>query len=146
MIRLIIPEDKPVEKVDAWKPTIAFLERVAEAEAIRVEAVILHSHPDGSIGCYDGEADFDGYTVTLCSGQDKETILHELAHLSVNDYHSRKWAIETMRLHSKYLSPKKALHADRVLAIEYRSARPVFAVKYGFAAPKERRGEACGRR
>lgn len=146
MIRLIVPQDKPVEKVDAWKPTIAFLERVSEAESIRVEAVILHSHPDGSIGCYDGEADFDEYTVSLCSGQDKETILHELAHLSVNDYHSRKWAIETMRLHSKYLSAKKALHADRVLAIEYRSARPLFAVKYGFAAPKERRGEACGRR
>jgi hypothetical protein len=146
MIRLIVPEDKPAEKVDAWKPTIAFLERVAEAEKIRVEAVILHSHPEGSLGCFDGEADFDEYTVTLCSGQDKETILHELAHLSVNDYHSRKWAIETMRLHSKYLSPKKALHADRVLAIEYRSARPLFAAKYGFNSPKERRGDACGRR
>jgi len=146
MIRLIVPEDKPVEKVDAWKPTIAFLERVSEAEKIRVEAVILHSHPEGSLGCYDGEADFDEYTVTLCSGQDKETILHELAHLAVSDWHSRKWAAETMRLHSKYLSPRKALHADRVLAIEYRSARPLFALKYGFAAPKERRGEASGRK
>ena len=146
MIEVRIPPEKPAAQVAKWRPTIAFLRRVAAAEKIHVTAIILHAHPAGTIGCYDGEADFDEATIALCSGQDKETVLHELAHLSSNDYHGKKWATEVMRLHSKYLPKAKALHADRVLAIEYRSARPLFAAKYGFHAPKERRGEASGRK
>lgn len=146
MIEVRIPPEKPAAQVAKWRPYISFLRRVAAAEKIHVNAIILHAHPTGTIGCYDGEADFDEATISLCSGQDKETILHELAHLSSDDYHGKKWATELMQLHSKYLSPKKALHADRVLAIEYRSARPLFFSKYGFHAPKERRGEVSGRK
>lgn len=146
MIEVQIPPEKPAAQVAKWRPIISFLRRVAAAEKITVNAIILHAHPTGTIGCYDGEADFDEATISLCSGQDKETVLHELAHLSSDDYHGKKWSTELMRLHSKYLSPKKALHADRVLAIEYRSARPLFFTKYGFHAPKERRGEGSGRK
>lgn len=140
MISYLIPPDKPAEQVRKWQPILRFLARVSNAEGIEVRAVALHNHPEGTVACYDGETDFDEKRIDLCGGQDRETVLHELAHLESDDYHGKRWASSLMHLHGKYLSPKRAAHADRVLAIEYRAARPLFRLKYGFAAPKERRG------
>jgi len=130
-VELRIPEGKPEDQVARWRPTIRFLERVAKAEGINVAAVQLHNHPPGSRACYDGEADFDESLITLCGGQDRETVLHELAHLQTQTWHKRSWALALVRLHERWLSPRKCARADRSLAHDYPKARRVYRAKYG---------------
>lgn len=130
-MELRIPEGKPEDQVERWRPTIRFLERVAKAEGINVAAVQLHNHPIGSRSCYDGEADFDESVIALCSGQDRETVLHELAHLQTQTWHKRSWAQALFRLHERWLSPRKCAKADRALARDYPKARRVYRAKYG---------------
>ncbi len=140
MIEIIIPPEKPESEVRRWYPILRFLKRVAAAEKIEVRTVALHAHAPGTVSCYDGETDFDEKRIDLCSGQDKETVLHELAHLESDDYHGKRWSMSLMHLHQKYLPKARCEHADRVLAIEYRAARPLFRERYGVSAPRERRG------
>ena len=130
-MELRIPEGKPEDQVERWRATIRFLERVAKAEGINVAAVQLHNHPIGSRACYDGEADFDESVIALCSGQDRETVLHELAHLQTQTWHKRSWAQALFRLHARWLSPRKCAKADRALARDYPKARRVYRAKYG---------------
>jgi hypothetical protein len=42
-----------------------------------------------------------------------------------------------MALHRLYLPKARCLRADRVLAMEYRSARPLYLARYGHSAPKK---------
>ena len=74
--------------------------------------------------------------IEFCGGQDRETALHEIAHLITKEGHSRIWAVALMALHRRYLSPDRCHRADRVLAMEYRSARPLYLERYGSAAPR----------
>lgn len=116
---------------------VAFTRRVAEAEGIDLREIRLHAHARGSIACYDAQASWEDHFVEFCGGQNRETALHELAHLIVEDYHSKTWAVCLMALHRTYLPPARARRADRVLAMEYRSARPLYLARYGHSAPKK---------
>lgn len=135
VIRVIVPNDKPEAATRLWSPVIAFTRRVAKAEGINLEEIHLHHHPKGATACYDAEASWEDHWIAFCGGQNRETVLHELAHLIVEDYHSKAWATATMALHRAYLPPARCRRADRVLAMEYRSARPVYAARYGENAP-----------
>lgn len=135
MVALIVPPDKSPEAVRKWLPVVAFTRRVAKAEGINLIEIRLHSHARGSIACYDAQASWEDHFVEFCGGQNRETALHELAHLVVEDYHSRVWATALMALHRTYLPPARCQRADRVLAMEYRSARPLYLARYGHAAP-----------
>jgi hypothetical protein len=135
VIRVVVPNDKPEAATRRWSPVLAFAKRVAKAERINLEEIRLHHHPKGSIACFDAEASWEDHWIAFCGGQNRETALHELAHLVVEDYHSKTWAVALMALHRAYLPPARCRRADRVLAMEYRSARPLYAARYGENPP-----------
>jgi hypothetical protein len=137
VIPLVVPEDKPADAVKRWTPVIAFTRRIAKMEKVHIDEIRLHSHPIGAEACYDAEASWeDRAVIEFCGGQNRETALHELAHLITKEGHSRIWAFALMALHRRYLSPERCGRADRVLAMEYRSARPLYLERYGSAAPR----------
>lgn len=142
-MHIIVPPDKPAADTARWQPTLRFLQRVVDGEHVRLDAVHLHHHPrrpDGSrpVACYCGEADWEFHTLTLCGGQDRLTVLHEVAHLIVEDYHTVIWSAEVMRLHRVWLPADDVQHADRLLAMEYRKARSLYRSVYGASAPRMR--------
>ena len=136
MTRLVVPEGKPAAAVRRWAPVLRFTRRVAEAERVKLEEIRLHSHPRGAQACFDAQASWEDHFIEFCGGQNRETALHELAHLIVEDYHSKTWAVSLMALHARYLPAERCKRADRVLAIEYRSARPLYLARYGSSAPR----------
>jgi hypothetical protein len=146
VIRVVVPNDKPEAATRRWSPVLAFTKRVAKAERIVLDEIRLHHHPKGSIACFDAEASWEDHWIAFCGGQNRETALHELAHLVVEDYHSKAWAIALMALHRAYLPPARCRRADRVLAIEYRSARPLYAARYGENPPPFKSDKTARRR
>jgi hypothetical protein len=146
VIRVIVPNDKPDTAVRRWSSVLAFTKRVAKAERIVLDEIRLHHHPKGSIACFDAEASWEDHWIAFCGGQNRETALHELAHLVVEDYHSKTWATALMALHRAYLPPARCRRADRVLAIEYRSARPLYAARYGENPPPFKSDKTARRR
>lgn len=142
-MQIIVPPDKPAADTARWQPILRYLQRVVDGEHVRLDTVYLHHHPrrpDGSrqVACFCGEADWQDHTLTLCGGQDRITILHEIAHMIVEDHHTAIWSAETMRLHRVWLPADQVQHADRLLAIEYRKARGLYRSVYGAPAPRLR--------
>lgn len=140
-MRIVIPPDKPAESVAKWRPILQYLQHVASVESVRVDEVRLHHHANRSrkrpaLACYAAEADWDHHTIDLCGGQDKATVLHEIAHLLTEEHHTRRWSAVLMRLHRQYLPPRKVQRADRMLAMEYPKARPLYRERYGAPAPR----------
>jgi len=143
---VVVPPEKPADDVARWQPTLRYLQRVVDAEGVRLDEVHLHHHPrrrDGRrrVACFCAEADWETHTLTLCGGQDRQTILHEVGHLIVEDYHTAIWSAETMRLHRVWLPAHRVQHADRLLAMEYRKARGLYRAVYGAPAPRSRNRE-----
>ena len=91
MIALIVPPDKSPEAVKKWLPVVAFTRRVAKAEGINLKEIRLHSHPRGSIACYNAQASWEDHFVEFCGGQNRETALHELAHMWFGDLVTMDW-------------------------------------------------------
>jgi hypothetical protein len=146
VIRLVVPDGKPEAATKRWSPVVAFTKRVAKAEGINLQEIRLHYHPTATIACFDAEASWEEQWVAFCGGQNRETALHELAHLVVEDYHSKAWAVALMALHRAYLPPTRCRRADRVLAIEYRAARPLYAARYEENAPPFKSDKVARRR
>lgn len=134
-VEVIIPPDKPAQAVARWQPIIRYTKKVAELEGIDLRQIILHSHPAGSMACYMAEADWEAHSITLCGGQDRQTALHELAHLLIEDYHTRFWAQELFRMHRLYLPANRVGRADRMVAKEYPKARQLYSSVYGTRPP-----------
>lgn len=136
MAKLIIPDDKPLQSVEKWLPIFDYLVKVAKAEGIPVKEMRVHSHPAGTYACWDAEADFDEMSVTFCGGQDRETVLHELAHLLVEDHHTRVWAQELFRMHRLYLPKHRVARADRAVARDYQKGMSLYKEVYGCRIPR----------
>lgn len=86
-----------------WGSAIEWMKEVFAQEGIVVKRVLIHYH-DGvkKTKCPLGEA--DGEEFMLCtSPYDKDTMLHELAHVCTPGTHSREWANEYLMLVDKYL-------------------------------------------
>ena len=92
-----------------WKPTLLMLEQVLADKKWKLNWVRIHSHlgvsrsPRHSMAWVDKDTD----TMMLCHF-DKDTMLHEIAHLPKDDAHSDAWAKRLWELQETYLNKKDA--------------------------------------
>lgn len=78
--------------------------------------------------------DKDTDTMLLCHF-DKDTMLHEIAHLPKDDAHSDAWAKRLWDLQETYLSKKDATAAHLELT-RYLSGRRLYIKKFGKKPPR----------
>jgi len=96
-----------------WRPTLEMLALVAARKRRRLRWVRVHEH----LGARREPAHPFGWVVTesgemfLCS-YDKETALHEFAHLVTGDSHGDAWARACFELHRGFLAPGAVRAAD----------------------------------
>ena len=119
-----------------WKPTLQLMDRVLREKKWKLVWVRVHSHlgvktsPNHSQAWVDKDTD----TMMLCHF-DKETMLHEVAHLPKDDAHSDVWARRLWKLQSEYLTPREAKRAHLELT-RYRAGVRLWAKTYGSKPPK----------
>ena len=108
---------------------LRFLKRIAKKEQIEVLKVGFHPHhrPD----CFDAETDFEDKSIVFCGSIDRITVLHELAHLSVDQPHTRAWAERLLEYHDRYLPADVRARADRSIALNYGKGATAYYRKYG---------------
>lgn len=90
----------------AWGATLSWMLDVANQEGIEVRKVQVHWHKDlYGRKCPLGEADATLNEIMLCTHiYDKDTIIHELAHLGSVGVHGASWSRKFLELITKYLS------------------------------------------
>lgn len=119
-----------------WRPTLQLLDKVIKAKRWKLNWVRIHSHlgvkrsPRHSQAWVDKDTD----TMMLCHF-DKETMLHEIAHLPKDDGHSDAWAKRLWDLQDKFLSKKDAAEAHLELT-RYLSGRRIYIKKFGVKPPR----------
>lgn len=119
-----------------WKPTLLLLDKVLREKKWKLNWVRIHSHlgvkrsPRHSQAWVDKDTD----TMLLCHF-DKDTMLHELAHLPKDDAHSDAWAKRLWELQETYLSKKDAAAAHLEIT-RYLSGRRIYIKKFGVKPPK----------
>ena len=98
--------------------------------------VRIHSHlgakrsPRHSMAWVDKDTD----TMMLCHF-DKDTMLHEIAHLPKDDAHSDAWAKRLWDLQETYLNQKDC-QAAHLEITRYLSGRRIYIKKFGEKPPK----------
>lgn len=107
---------------------LTFLRRIATRENIEVRKIDFH--PRHRPDCFDAETDFDEKSITFCGSIDRITVLHELAHLAVDQPHTRAWAERLLELHQEYLPPDVRRRADRSIALNYGKGATAYYRKY----------------
>lgn len=119
-----------------WKPTLTLLDLVNKEKKLKLSWVRIHSHlgakksPSHAMGWADDES----RTMFLCHF-DKETMLHEAAHLITIGSHTDRWAKTLFDLYDLYLPKKQARKAQDEMG-RYLSGRRVYLKKFGSRAPK----------
>lgn len=104
-----------------WQPLIDWVKKVAVAEGIYVSLLEIHYHDSKSVKCPLGEAGKDTPTVMLCTFyDDKDTALHELAHVATPGFHSAEWSELFLKLINKWLSGKARARAVYHACRDYR--------------------------
>lgn len=114
------------EAWELWKPTLTLLDRVLLEKKWELKWVRIHSHLGAKRSPRHSQAwvDKDTNTMLLCHF-DKDTMLHELAHLPKDDAHSDAWALRLWKLQEEYLS-KKDLVVARYDLTRYLSGRRLY--------------------
>jgi hypothetical protein len=78
-----------------WRPTLRFVAKVCQEQGIALKRVHVHYHPEGEDSIPSshpfGEAEYWNGVIYLCAW-DEDTILHELAHVWSESWHTPKWA------------------------------------------------------
>ncbi|AIC47791.1 hypothetical protein Rhola_00009910 [Rhodoluna lacicola] len=119
-----------------WKPTLLLLDQVLDDRKWKLNWVRIHSHlgvsrsPRHSMAWVDKDTD----TMMLCHF-DKDTMLHEIAHLPKDDAHSDAWAKRLWELQETYLNKKDARAAHLELT-RYLSGRRLYIKKFGEKPPR----------
>jgi hypothetical protein len=119
-----------------WKPTLLLLDKVLQEKKWKLNWVRIHSHlgvsrsPRHSMAWVDKDTD----TMMLCHF-DKDTMLHELAHLPKDDAHSDAWAKRLWELQETYLGKREALIAHQEIT-RYLSGRRLYKKKFGEKPPR----------
>ncbi len=116
----------PASFKELWQPLIAWTKKVAEAEGIHVSLLEIHHHTSSPVKCPLGEAGKDKPTIMLCTyHDDKDTALHELAHVVTAGLHSAEWSTMFIRLINKWLSGKDRARAVYHACRDYRGCAKV---------------------
>ena len=119
-----------------WKPTLLLLDKVLKDKKWKLNWVRIHSHIGAKRSPRHSQAwvDKDTDTMLLCHF-DKETMLHEIAHLPKDDAHSDAWAKRLWQLQETYLSKKDAQLAHLEIT-RYLSGRRLYTKMLGVKPPK----------
>ena len=140
--RLIKPKAMPDEALIPWLATLELIDRVITDKNIKVKKVRIHYHPNGMRTDHAlGEADFDYKTIVLCAS-DFDTALHEIAHIWMNEYHSKKWARALYRLYDEYV-PEKAAEYRKYTSETYMNAKIKPRQRKGGRAWKTSHSHTC---
>lgn len=119
-----------------WKPTLVLLDRIVRDKKWRLHWVKIHSHLGAKRSPRHSQAwvDKDTDTMMLCHF-DKETMLHEVAHLPKDDGHSDVWARRLWKLQEDYLPAAKARTAHLEIT-RYLSGRRLYLKRLGVKPEK----------
>jgi hypothetical protein len=96
----------PEEDRKEWRPTLRFIAKVCKEQGIHLKRVHVHYHPEGEDAIPNthpfGEAEYWNGVIYLCAW-DEDTILHELAHVWTESWHTPKWASVYLSLCEIYM-------------------------------------------
>jgi hypothetical protein len=122
----------PRRVLDTWEENIKFLDSLLVNHKLTLYQAFIHWHKDPDIVHYCGVTYLDEKRMAFCSGNDKETMLHEVAHLQygISD-HNERWADRLITLHRKYLKGSELKRADGDLAHDYTNAAKAFKKRFG---------------
>ena len=121
-----IERGMPARILVSWEAAIRFLDTTLKDQSLELYHVYVHWHADPDLQHYCGVTYLDDKRMAFCSGNDRETMLHEIAHLKYGSTeHDDKWAAILFALHKKYLKGKEREKADAELAKDYKSGARV---------------------
>lgn len=130
----------PKAALDMWEENLKFLNELLVKNSISLVHVYLHWHNDPDLIHYCGVTYLDEKRMAFCQGNDKETMLHEVAHLMVKfPEHNEKWADVLLQLHAKYLKGTELRNADAELCKDYTKAVNAYRERYKKEPPKSRK-------
>jgi hypothetical protein len=135
---LDIERGMPKRVLDTWKDSIEFLDTLVRERELDLYHVFIHWHADPDTAHYCGVTYIDEKRMAFCSGNDKETMLHEVAHLQYKAQpHDEVWAEHLINLHQEYLDGPALDKANHDLSRDYKAASRVLK-RMTDGAPKEK--------
>jgi hypothetical protein len=124
---LSVQKGMPPRILATWEESILFLDQLIREHKLDLYHVYIHWHEDPELTHYCGVTYIDDKRMAFCSGNDKETMLHEIAHLEYKETeHNEIWAGKLIDLHEKYLTGKALEKANADLSKDYKAAERVF--------------------
>jgi hypothetical protein len=106
---------------EKWRKSLKIAAKAVSRHKIPTTEIRLHHHWI-SRNCDMGVADDVKKSIELCDTH-PETVLHELAHLWTQDYHTKGWARHLFILHREYLSKEEVAFYQRETVKRYKTAK-----------------------
>ncbi len=115
----------------AWGSPIEWMLSVAAEEQIIVKEIVVHWHKElYGRKCPLGEADAETKSIMLCTHvYDKDTMLHELAHLGSIGVHGTNWSERFIGMINKYMSDRERDIALFMAGRDYRNVAKLIGGK-----------------
>jgi hypothetical protein len=127
----------PAKALNMWKKNLDFLQELLIKYNLDLVQVYIHWHKDPDEIHYCGVTWMDEKRMAFCSGNDKETMLHEVAHLiAMYPEHDEKWADQLLILHQENLKGSDLRKADSELCKDYSAAAKAYKKRYKKDPPK----------
>jgi hypothetical protein len=122
----------PSRVLATWEENVRFLDHILKSYQLDLFQIYLHWHKDPDLSHYCGVTYIDEKRMAFCTGNDKETMLHEVAHLKygVPD-HNEKWANHLIDLHHAHLKGVDLKKADAELVRDYKNAEKAYKKRFG---------------
>ena len=115
-----------------WEESLKFLNEVLKTYKVPLIHVYLHWHKDPDVAHYCGITYIDEKRMAFCQGNDKDTMLHEVAHVLMNyPEHDEKWANRLIDLHHAHLKGSELKKADAELVKDYGTAAKAYKKRFG---------------
>jgi hypothetical protein len=127
----------PIKALTLWETNLRFLEELLKAHKLDLVQVFIHWHKDPDEIHYCGVTWMDERRMAFCAGNDKETMLHEVAHLMMMyPEHDELWADQLLVLHKQHLKANELKKADAELCRDYTAAAKAYKKRYKKDPPK----------
>jgi len=127
----------PIKALNLWENNLRFLEELLKKYKLDLVQVFIHWHKDPDEIHYCGVTWMDERRMAFCAGNDKETMLHEVAHLiMLYPEHDELWSDQLLTLHKDNLTAKELRVADAELCKDYTAAAKAYKKRYGKEPPK----------
>ena len=127
----------PGKALSLWEDNLKFLEGLLQKYKLDLIQVYLHWHKDPDEIHYCGVTWLDERRMAFCAGNDKETMLHEVAHvMMMYPEHDEAWANQSLSLHKDNLTAQELRKADSELCKDYSAAAKAYRKRYSKEPPK----------